>query len=69
MRAASYLILVVAANLVLSCATTPRVNQLEACLTDPQNNALHCNGVTKPFDFGYECYKLGTLDDYLKGCR
>jgi hypothetical protein len=54
-----------------SCSTPGKMDRLATCLTDPKNNAMHCDGVTKPWAdmSGYACHRVEDLEEYLKGCR
>lgn len=53
--------------LATSCAAVPRP-YLETCLTDPRNNALHCDGTTKHWGnaFDYVCHPLAQWEKFMK---
>ena len=53
------------------CASSSQSHRVTRCLTDPRNNALHCDGETIPWDTAYD-YVCHSVDDdaaYLEGCR
>lgn len=54
-----------------SCSSVSLRPRLPVCLTDPANNALHCDGVTIPWaaGAGYVCHKLEDHEEYMRGCR
>lgn len=56
---------------LFGCASAPLRARLPACLTDPANNALHCDGVTIPWaaGAGYVCHKLDDFEEYMRGCQ
>lgn len=71
---AKVLLVVLAAaslTILLSCASAPQSKRIPTCLTDPINDALHCDGVTQPWkdSGGYVCHKLDDHEEYFRGCR
>ena len=69
---AMLIILAVAAlTILVSCASAPQLKRIPTCLTDPANNAFHCDGVTQPWSEsgGYVCHKLDDHEEYFRGCR
>ena len=55
----------------MACATPAPTRRVVDCLTDPGNNALHCDGTSYQWGDHFRGYVCRTLDDdeYLKGRR
>lgn len=46
------------------CATTDQPpRRIVDCLTDPGNNALHCDGVSKPWGDAFRGYVCRSIED------
>ncbi len=55
-----------------ACASAPPSRRISRCLTDPRNNALHCDGVSMPWGdhfIDYVCHSLDDDAEYMRGCR
>lgn len=66
----SFLILLIASAFA-SCSTGPRLGRIETCVTDPENNVVHCDGNTKRFRDTKRmiCFPLDQFEEYFEGCE
>lgn len=72
-RVVNYLTLLLVVSALAACASTPERparRRIPACLTDPANNVMHCDGNTRPWSEmrGFTCYSIDDVEDLME-CR
>lgn len=57
--------------LQMGCSSVPASSRIPLCLTDPKNNAMHCDGVTRPWSDSEAmvCYPLALHELVMGSCR